>query len=155
MNTVRIQFAIRICPLLPYSKCIQISDFCENGNVCYQTSDRRTFLYQKILTTLFPQYRFTCMEFISNSQDYRRFNLIGFTGSSSKKVLVIHPGIDQIDNALRFRKYGKENTVPVENISPKILIDALVNLRSDRKTEENLSKLSLVFQNIESDSLGT
>lgn len=95
------------------------------------------------------------MEFISKSQDYRRFNLIGFTGSSSKKVLVVHPGIDQIDNALRFRKYGKENTVPVENISPKILIDALVNLRSDRKTEENLSKLSSVFQNIESDSLGT
>lgn len=68
---------------------------------------------------------------------------------------MVHPGIDQIDNALRFRKYGKENTVPVENISPKILIDALVNLRSDRKTEENLSKLSSVFQNIESDSPGT
>ena len=61
----------------------------------------------------------------------------------------------QIDNALRLRKYGIENTVPVENISPKILIDALVNLRSDRKTLENLSKLSSVFQNIESDSPGT
>ena len=145
----------RICLLLPYSKCIQISDFCGNGNVYYQTSDRKTFLYQKILTTLIPQYRFTCMEFISNSQDYRCFNPIGFTGLNSEMVLIISPGINQIDNALRFRKYGKENTVPVENISPKILIDALVNLRSDRKTEEDLSKLSLVFQNIESDSLGT
>lgn len=107
------------------------------------------------MTTLFPQYRFTCMEFISNSQDYRRFNPIGFTGLNSEMVLIIPPGINQIDNALRFRKYGKESTVPVENISPKILIDALVNLRSDRKTLENLSKLSSVFQNIESDSPGT
>lgn len=74
---------------------------------------------------------------------------------NNKKFLILPLGKDQIDNALRLRKYGIENTVPVENISPKILIDALVNLRSDRKTEENLSKLSLVFQNIESDSPGT
>lgn len=74
---------------------------------------------------------------------------------NNKKFLILPLGKDQIDNALRLRKYGIENTVPVENISPKILIDALVNLRSDRKTEENLSKLSSVFQNIESDSPGT
>lgn len=117
--------------------------------------EKEIFCIKKILTTLFPQYRFTCMEFISNSQDYRRFNPIGFTGSSSKKVLIIPPGINRIDNALRLRKYGIESTVPVENMSPKILIDALVNLRSDRKTLENLSKLSSVFQNIESDSPGT
>lgn len=63
--------------------------------------EKEIFCNKKILTTLFPQYRFTCMEFISNSQDYRRFNPIGFTGLNSEMVLIIPPGINQIDNALR------------------------------------------------------
>lgn len=64
-------------------------------------------------------------------------------------------GKDQIDNALRLRKYGIENTIPIENISPKILIDAIVNLESDRKTLQNLEKLSEVFQSVETESPGT
>ncbi len=65
---------------------------------------------------------------------------------NNKKFLILPLGKDQIDNALRLRKYGIDNTVPIENISPKILIDAIVNLESDRKTIQNLNKLSEVFQ---------
>jgi len=65
---------------------------------------------------------------------------------NNKKFLILPLGKDQIDNALRLRKYGIDNTVPIENISPKILIDAIVNLESDRKTIQNLNKLSEIFQ---------
>ena len=65
---------------------------------------------------------------------------------NNKKFLILPLGKDQIDNALRLRKYGIDNTVPIENITPKILIDAIVNLESDRKTIQNLNKLSEVFQ---------
>lgn len=74
---------------------------------------------------------------------------------NNKKFLILPLGKDQIDNALRLRKYGIENTIPIENISPKILIDAIVNLQSDRKTRKNLEKLSKVFQDVEDDSPGT
>lgn len=74
---------------------------------------------------------------------------------NGKKFLILPLGKDQIDNALRLRKYGIENTIPIENISPKILIDAIVNLESDRKTLQNLEKLSEVFQSVETESPGT
>lgn len=74
---------------------------------------------------------------------------------NNKKFLILPLGKDQIDNALRLRKYGIDNTVPVENISPKILIDAIVNLESDRKTIQNLDKLSEVFQAEEAACHGT
>lgn len=64
-------------------------------------------------------------------------------------------GKDQIDNALRLRKYGIDNTVPIEKIGPKILIDAIMKLKSDRKTLQNLKKLSDVFQDVETESPGT
>jgi hypothetical protein len=64
-------------------------------------------------------------------------------------------GKDQIDNALRLRKYGINNTVLIENISPKVLIDAIVKLNSDRKTLQNLEKLSEVFQQEELNREGT
>lgn len=64
-------------------------------------------------------------------------------------------GKDQIDNALRLRKYGIDNMVPIESITPKVLIDAIVNLESDRKTLQNLEKLSEVFQSVERESPGT
>ncbi len=68
--------------------------------------------------------------------------------------MILPLGKDQIDNALRLRKCGIENTVPVENISPKVLIDAIVNLSSDRKTLQNLEKLSGVFRRAESEKPG-
>ena len=74
---------------------------------------------------------------------------------NGKKFLILPLGKDQIDNALRLRKYGIENTIPIENISPKILIDAIVNLESDRKSLQNLEKLSEVFQSVETESPGT
>lgn len=74
---------------------------------------------------------------------------------NNKKFLILPLGKDQIDNALRLRKYGIDNTVPIENISPKILISAMVNLESNRKTIRNLEKLSTVFQNEETASPGT
>jgi UDP:flavonoid glycosyltransferase YjiC (YdhE family) len=64
-------------------------------------------------------------------------------------------GKDQIDNALRLRKYGINNTLPIEKISPKVLIDAIVKLKSDRKSRRNLKKLSDVFQDVETESPGT
>lgn len=73
---------------------------------------------------------------------------------NNKKFLILPLGKDQIDNALRLRKYGIENTVPVENISPKILIDAITNLKSDRKTLKNLERLSGVFQKLERERPG-
>ncbi len=73
---------------------------------------------------------------------------------NDKKFLILPLGKDQIDNALRLRKYGIENTVPVENISPKILIDAIVNLRSDRKSLQNLKRLSGVFRTLERERPG-
>ncbi len=73
---------------------------------------------------------------------------------NNKKFLILPLGKDQIDNALRLRKYGVENTVPIENISPKILIDAIVNLESDRKTLKNLERLSGVFRKLERESPG-
>lgn len=73
---------------------------------------------------------------------------------NNKKFLILPLGKDQIDNALRLRKYGIENTVPVENISPKILIDAITNLKSDRKTLKNLARLSGVFQKLERERPG-
>lgn len=73
---------------------------------------------------------------------------------NNKKFLILPLGKDQIDNALRLRKYGIENMVPVENISPKILIDAIVNLASDRKTLKNLERLSGAFHRAESDKPG-
>ena len=45
--------------------------------------------------------------------------------------------------------------VPIESITPKVLIDAIVNLESDRKTLQNLEKLSKVFQSVETESPGT
>ncbi len=74
---------------------------------------------------------------------------------NNKKFLILPLGKDQIDNALRLRKYGINNTIPIENISPKILIDAIVNLKSDRKTIQNLENLSEVFQRVETESPGT
>ena len=73
---------------------------------------------------------------------------------NNKKFLILPLGKDQIDNALRLRKYGIENTVPVENISPKILIDAITNLKSDRKTLKNLARLSGVFRTLERERPG-
>lgn len=73
---------------------------------------------------------------------------------NNKKFLILPLGKDQIDNALRLRKCGIENTVPVENISPKVLIDAIVSLSSDRKTLQNLEKLSGVFRRAESEKPG-
>lgn len=73
---------------------------------------------------------------------------------NNKKFLILPLGKDQIDNALRLRKCGIENTVPVENISPKVLIDAIVNLSSDRKTLQNLEKLNGVFRRAESEKPG-
>ena len=73
---------------------------------------------------------------------------------NNKKFLILPLGKDQIDNAMRLRKYGINNMVPVESITPKVLIDAIVNLKSDRKTLENLSKLSEVFQSVERESPG-
>lgn len=74
---------------------------------------------------------------------------------NNKKFLILPLGKDQIDNALRLRKYGIENTVPIENISPKVLIDAIVNLESDRKALQNLESLSKIFQKAEMENLGT
>lgn len=74
---------------------------------------------------------------------------------NNKKFLILPLGKDQIDNALRLRKYGINNTVPIEKISPKVLIDAIMKLKSDRKTLQNLKKLSEVFQNAEAESRGT
>jgi len=73
---------------------------------------------------------------------------------NNKKFLILPLGKDQIDNAMRLRKYGINNMVPVESITPKVLIDAIVNLKSDRKTLENLKKLSEVFQSVELESPG-
>ncbi len=73
---------------------------------------------------------------------------------NNKKFLILPLGKDQIDNALRLRKYGIENTIPIENISPKILIDAIMNLESDRKTLKNLERLSGVFRKLERESPG-
>ena len=73
---------------------------------------------------------------------------------NNKKFLILPLGKDQIDNAMRLRKYGINNMVPVESITPKVLIDAIVNLKSDRKTLDNLSKLSEVFQSVERESPG-
>ncbi len=74
---------------------------------------------------------------------------------NNKKFLILPLGKDQIDNALRLRKYGIDNTVPIEKIGPKILIDAMMKLRTDRKTRQNLEKLSKAFQSIETESPGT
>lgn len=74
---------------------------------------------------------------------------------NNKKFLILPLGKDQIDNALRLRKYGIDNIVPIESITPKVLIDAIVNLESDRKTLQNLEKLSKVFQSVETESPGT
>lgn len=74
---------------------------------------------------------------------------------NNKKFLILPMGKDQIDNALRLRKCGIDNTVPIEKVSPKGLIDALMKLKSDRKTLQNLKKLSEAFQDAESESLGT
>lgn len=74
---------------------------------------------------------------------------------NNKKFLILPLGKDQIDNALRLRKYGINNTVLIENISPKVLIDAIVKLNSDRKTLQNLEKLSEVFQQEELKREGT
>ena len=74
---------------------------------------------------------------------------------NNKKFLILPLGKDQIDNALRLRKYGIDNMVPIESITPKVLIDAIVNLESDRKTLQNLEKLSKVFQSVETESPGT
>ena len=74
---------------------------------------------------------------------------------NNKKFLILPLGKDQIDNALRLRKYGINNTVPIEKISPKVLIDAIMKLKSDRKTLQNLKKLSEVFQKAETESKGT
>ena len=74
---------------------------------------------------------------------------------NNKKFLILPLGKDQIDNALRLRKYGINNTVPIEKISPKVLIDAIMKLKSDRKTLQNLKKLSEVFQRAETESKGT
>lgn len=73
---------------------------------------------------------------------------------NNKKFLILPLGKDQIDNAMRLRKYGVNNMVPVESITPKVLIDAIVNLKSDRKTLENLTKLSEVFLSVERKSPG-
>lgn len=74
---------------------------------------------------------------------------------NNKKFLILPLGKDQIDNALRLRKYGVENTVPIEKISPKVLIDAIMKLKTDRKTLQNLKKLSEVFQSVETERPGT
>ena len=74
---------------------------------------------------------------------------------NNKKFLILPLGKDQIDNALRLRKYGIDNIVLIESITPKVLIDAIVNLESDRKTLQNLEKLSEVFQSVERESPGT
>lgn len=74
---------------------------------------------------------------------------------NNKKFLILPLGKDQIDNALRLRKYGINNTLPIEKISPKVLIDAIVKLKSDRKSRRNLKKLSDVFQDVETESPGT
>ena len=74
---------------------------------------------------------------------------------NNKKFLILPLGKDQIDNALRLRKYGINNTVLIENINPKVLIDAIVKLNSDRKTLQNLEKLSEVFQQEELKREGT
>ena len=73
----------------------------------------------------------------------------------NKKFLILPLGKDQIDNALRLRKYGIDNMVPIESITPKVLIDAIVNLESERKTLQNLEKLSKVFQSVERESPST
>lgn len=57
--------------------------------------------------------------------------------------------------ALHLRKYGIDNTVPIEKISPKILIDAMMKLKTDRKTRQNLEKLGKAFQSIETECPGT
>ena len=74
---------------------------------------------------------------------------------NNKKFLILPLGKDQIDNALRLRKYGIDNMVPIESITPKVLIDAIVNLESERKTLQNLEKLSKVFQSVERESPST
>ena len=56
---------------------------------------------------------------------------------------------------LAIRKYGIDNMVPIESITPKVLIDAIVNLESERKTLQNLEKLSKVFQSVERESPST
>lgn len=42
---------------------------------------------------------------------------------NNKKFLILPMGKDQIDNALRLRKFGIDNTIPLESISSKVLIE--------------------------------
>ena len=54
-------------------------------------------------------------------------------------------GKDQVDNSLRLRKYGIDNSYPISSVSSANLVSAITAFESDRGSIERLAVLSGVF----------
>ena len=68
-----------------------------------------------------------------------------------KRSFIINPlGKDQIDNALRLKNYGINNMLPMANVNPNTLLDAVTRVTSDYRMNAKLVKLGNVFVDMES-----
>lgn len=64
---------------------------------------------------------------------------------NNKKFLILPMGKDQVDNSLRLRKYGIDNSYPISSVSSANLVSAITAFESDRESIERLAVLSGVF----------
>lgn len=72
----------------------------------------------------------------------------------NKPFLILPMGKDQMDNALRLRKYGINNTYQISQVSATGLVNAIFDLDADKKSKDNLAKLSQIFNEAENAKLG-
>ncbi|WP_143153074.1 glycosyltransferase [Fibrobacter sp. UWP2] len=67
----------------------------------------------------------------------------------NRKFIICPMGKDQIDNALRLKHLGIDNTLQMSNVNPESLLDAINRVTTDYRLEAKQNKLSWAFQTLE------
>lgn len=67
----------------------------------------------------------------------------------NRKFIVCPMGKDQIDNALRLKHLGIDNTLQMSDVNPDALLDAINRVTTDYRMEAKQNKLSNVFKALE------
>ncbi len=67
----------------------------------------------------------------------------------NRKFIICPMGKDQIDNALRLKHIGIDNTLQMSNVNPDSLLDAINRVTTDYRLDAKQNKLSNVFKALE------